>query len=688
MGLDIILHRNSAPYNSQENDPVIQGVAWLNDHHPREALNCFERAIAMDPENALAHYNAGVACQTMQADHQAISHYQKAIGLIPDFSPALHNLAQAYTRQKKFKQAIDAYHQALHASPEDFKSAYNLSILYHKTGNAAAAINTCRQAIQAKPDFAEAFSNLGLIYCNQDHFEEAMVCIEQALKINPSLAVAYHNRGVILQKCGHYERGLDAYRKSLACEPDYAPARWLSMLSLPMLYDSAEQIKHYRQQFRHNLNQLIDTTPLETKAQRQYALKGIQTTTNFYLQYQGGNDLELQQKYGHFVHRVMAANYPQWTQPKPMPILKPARKIRIGYVSTFMCQHTVGTYLAGWVANHHQEAFDIHCYHMGIQIDAMTSHFRNISHHFHWFAGDVEAAAQQIETDQLHILVYSDIGMDPATLQLAALRLAPIQCKGWGHPVTTGLPTVDYYLSSDLMEPPHADRYYSETLVRLPNLALYCTPPQLPRFPKGRQAFGLPQHRFIFLSTQSVFKYLPQYDDIYAHIARQVPQAYFVFISNQSSSATHRFLQRLRTSFQQYDLDPDQFCHFSPRLSYDDFLSLNMAADVLLDTFDWSGGKTTLEALSCGLPVVTCPGKFMRGRHAHAMLKRIGISETIATDKSSYVQIAVRLALEPDYYTLIRRQIEGGRDKLYEDRELITHLENFYRFIVENHGSI
>jgi tetratricopeptide (TPR) repeat protein len=514
------------------------------------------------------------------------------------------------------------------------------------------------------------------------HDDAALEYYQKALDADPGLAEAHYNMGLILQQMGQYERGLSCFQKALACNPAFAPARWLYLLSLPRLYDTPEQIDQMRRRFTRNLDELVDSVKLATPFQIQYALQGIRTATNFYLQYQGRDDLELQKKYGRLVQAVMSARYPQWAHRPAAPATLPAEPIRIGYVSSFMCRHTVGSFLAGWLENHDHAAFRIHCYHVGDKIDDLTAHFRRISHDFHHFAGDVEAAAARIAADRLHILVYSDIGMNTETLQLAALRLAPVQCKGWGHPVTTGLPTIDYYLSSDLMEPGRAQQYYSETLVRLPNLALCYHPPQMPSAPLTRKALGIPEDRFIFLSPQSLFKYLPQHDEVYPLIARQADRACFVFISHQSPYVTRRFRERLHRAFARYGLDADRFCCFSPRLHADGFLSLNLAADVLLDTFDWSGGKTTLEALSSGLPVVTCPGRFMRGRHAYAMLTRMGLSETIARDRSEYCQIAVRLAIDGPYHESVRARFKTHRQRLYHDKEFISALEDFYRSLV------
>ena len=232
------------------------------------------------------------------------------------------------------------------------------------------------------------------------------------------------------------------------------------------------------------------------------------------------------------------------------------------------------------------------------------------------------------------------------------------------------------------MEPENADEFYSETLVRLPNLALRYEPPKLPKPPKTRAQLGIPEKRFVFLSTQSIFKYLPQHDDVYPIIALQAPEACFVFISNQSIQATQRFQNRLAAAFRRHGLKADDYCYFSPKLKFMDFLSLNMAADVLLDSIEWSGGKTTLEAISCGLPVVTCPGRFMRGRHAYAMLRMMEVTATVCQDKSEYCATAAHLANDPVFFQHTKKQFLTNRYQLYGDKDFMSALENFYKAVV------
>ena len=155
-----------------------------------------------------------------------------------------------------------------------------------------------------------------------------------------------------------------------------------------------------------------------------------------------------------------------------MPPLNPNGKIRIGYLSDCLRQHTVGKLFLGWLRYCDRQKFEIHCYSLNREQDAIAQEIQRYSDAFHQISGDLEGMCQQILNDELHVLTFLDIGMHPKTSQIASLRLAPVQCLTWGHPVTSGLPTVDYFLSSNLMEPENGEEHYSEQLVRLPHIGI------------------------------------------------------------------------------------------------------------------------------------------------------------------------------------------------------------------------
>jgi predicted O-linked N-acetylglucosamine transferase (SPINDLY family) len=163
-----------------------------------------------------------------------------------------------------------------------------------------------------------------------------------------------------------------------------------------------------------------------------------------------------------------------------------------------------------------------------------------------------------------------------------------------------------------------------------------------------------------------------------------VANAKFVFIYHQSKLVTRAFKAQLAAVFDEYKLKLESCCLFLPRLNFDDFLSLNLASNVLLDTPGWSGGKTSLEGISCGLPVVTLPGEFMRGRHAYAMLKMMGINDTVAEDIDEYIDIAVRLGIDERFYWKNREKIRSRSDRLFEDYSVPAALAAFFKNTVKD----
>jgi protein O-GlcNAc transferase len=267
--------------------------------------------------------------------------------------------------------------------------------------------------------------------------------------------------------------------------------------------------------------------------------------------------------------------------------------------------------------------------------------------------------------------------MDPMTARLAALRLAPIQCTSWGHPDTSGLPTVDYYLSSDLMEPPDADEHYTEKLIRLPNLSIYYTPMDLPIADMNREAFGLRPKSILYHCCQTLFKYLPQYDEVFPRIAQQIGNCQFLFISNPNSSVTKQFRLRIEQAFSIFNLNFKDYIVFLPRLDPILYNTLTNICDVYLDSIGWTGCNSTFEAIAYNLPIVTIPGNFMRGRHSPAILTMMGLTETIAETLDDYIDLAVKLGKNSDWRKRISEKIATKKHLVYRDEKCITALEDF-----------
>ncbi len=693
------------------------GNAFKQQGNLSAAIKHYQHAVALNPDDAEAHGNLANALLEQGQFEAAITHYHQVIALRPHVPGVYYNLGNAYRQQCQFETAItnyrwatvldpyyvDAYlqlgttlqslnqyeeaiayyQQAITVNPNVPDAYYSLGNTLQKQGRYRESIIPYQQALALKPELLEAYFGLGSALIDQFQSEEAAAYFQQALVVNPDSPEAYFNLGVALTYQSKVDEALDCFQKTLQLKPDFVEAYWQSKLILPILYDTQQQISLWRERFCRGLNDLIQESALDVLEGRKQAMRILEKSAfTFYLGYQGFNDREVQQKYGQFVHQTIGTNYPQWSGPLSMPSLSNTGKIRVGYLSACFKVHTVGKLTLGWLKHSDKGNFEIYSYFIGNKEDFITEQYRSCSDYFYHIYGNLEAVCQQIIADKLHILVFPDIGMDARTTLIAGLRLAPVQCMAWGHPVTSGLPTIDYFLSSALMEPEQAQTHYSEQLVRLPNISLCYEKPAIPEPTKTRSDFQLREDAVIYLSCQSLFKYLPQFDRIFAQIAQRVPQAQFAFISFHSTTLTEQFKKRLGQSFANLGLNSEEYCVVLPKQDWVSYLNLNLVSDIFLDTLSWSGGNTTLEAIACGLPVVTCPGEFMRSRHAYGILKMMGVTETIAQNEAEYVEIAVRLGLDAQWRQAIVRKIYECHSSLYDDRTCVTALESFYKKIV------
>ena len=191
--------------------------------------------------------------------------------------------------------------------------------------------------------------------------------------------------------------------------------------------------------------------------------------------YHSRNDATLQRRYGETVARLAAARFPPPALPEPP---REGERIRVGFASAFLHMHSVSKTHGGWIEHLDRTRFAVFGYQLSNAHDTTSARLEASCDRFARGIADAATWRARILADAPHVLIYLDIGMEQTAVRLAAQRLAPVQCTTWGHPVTSGLPTVDHYLSADAMEPPDGDTHYTERLVRLPNLGIcYAAPP-------------------------------------------------------------------------------------------------------------------------------------------------------------------------------------------------------------------
>jgi predicted O-linked N-acetylglucosamine transferase (SPINDLY family) len=233
------------------------------------------------------------------------------------------------------------------------------------------------------------------------------------------------------------------------------------------------------------------------------------------------------------------------------------------------------------------------------------------------------------------------------------------------------------------MEGSDAQEHYSESLIRLSNLSIHYDP-TIPdsKLDLRREQFGVQRDSTMYWCCQALFKYLPQYDDVFPRIATGVRSARFVFIQHAHGAAvTREFQERLTRAFTRFGLSAPDHCLFLPHMSYSHFSAVARTADVFLDSIGWSGCNSTLECLTFNTPIVTLPQQLMRSRHTAAIMTMMGVHDTIADSIDRYIDMSVRLGLDMDWRSSISEKIRSSKHKVIGDMKSIRSLEQFLRSV-------
>jgi len=640
----------------------------------QKAMSSYEKAIQINPNYANAYYNLGNTLKELGEYQKAMSSYEKVIQINPNHIDAHNNLGIIFNELGENQKAMSCYEKAIQINHNYIDAHNNLGIIFKELGEYQKAMSSYEKVIQINPNYANAYYNLGIIFKELGEYQKAMSSYEKAIQINPNHIDAHNNLGNILNELGENQKALNSYEKAIKIEPENLTSHWLSMNTFPVIYNNFEEIDQYRKNFLKSIkkvNLLLDT---QSKYSKKQLVNAIKSSTNFYLHYQGKDVLELQQHYAHLIEQITQNIYQEFHKERKKNIS--SKYIKIGFVSSFFRSHTVSKLFKNWILKLDQKYFKRFVYYVDNKFDHTTNEIKqNVDYFFNHT--DVDQLINQISHDNLDVLIYLDIGMRPIIQILSSLRLAPIQCNTWGHPVTSGFKNIDYYFSSELMEDQNSQKYYSENLIMLPNLGINYDFPNLSNIKKPNILNK--SNTTIFLNLQSLFKLLPQDDHIYLDILKKNSDCCFWFIHGKKISVTSIFKERISKLFKKEGYDFEKYSYFHPRCSQEEFFGLIEESDIILDSFNWSGGNTSLEAISLNKPIVTYPSAFMRGRHTYGILKILDIEETIAISKKNYVEIAVKLANDKNFRNSIVDKIKKNKNKLFNDDKPLKFLEEVIR---------
>jgi predicted O-linked N-acetylglucosamine transferase (SPINDLY family) len=680
------------------------------------ALTHAARAVACAPRDPLAHYAHAELQEAAGNVPGAVASLQRALELEAGFVKARRYLGILLGESGDAEGAVAAFEAALRIDPEHALTWNNLGNAQRTLGLLPQAEQAFTRALALRPDYPLAAANLGQVQRDQGQVVQAEATLRAALARQaggaPFRPLVVLLAGLLRER-GALDEAVPLYRQAIELAPDDSGSQWFNLgwvhgqrgevaaahsayvqgwaadrgdlrnllgmhLPLPMIYADRAALRAARTGFATGLEALAEALPEAVRRlSADQVLDGLRWT-NFFLAYQGEDDRALQAGYAALAARAIDLAAAHWRA--PMPARNSAgRRRRVGFASAFFHVGTCGRYFRSWLTDLDRDRFEVFVYHLFPGMDEVAQAIHARADCFRTFGGSrarPSIVAPIIRADELDVLVYPELGMDACSFGLAALRLAPRQYAGWGHPVTTGHSTIDAFISCATMEPVAAPAQYTERLIRLPGIGTRYQRLVLPT-DATRATFGFPSERVLLLCPQSLWKIHPDNDALFAEVLLANREALLLFFGGQHPAVTDQFMRRLERTFGQHGLSVRERVRVLPPVAHDDYLRVNLVCDAMLDTLHWSGGNTSLDALACGLPIVTLPGAFMRGRQSMGMLELLGMPELIARDRAEYLAIAARLCADAPWRGDCVARIRAGQHLLFDVPAAIDALQTF-----------
>jgi protein O-GlcNAc transferase len=653
-----------------------------------EATNLCDESIAILPNSAELHFYRCNLYLHAGAKSLAIGSCTDALALNPALLGARQCLSRLLLEAEQFDQAEASYRREIELTPEDFAPYHHLGVVLIRMKRYAEALEPFKRAISLNSNSDASYFSLGETYIQIDGESErslslAQVNYERAVELAPEVSAYHYKLGFNYWRMSQPDRALLSFDRAIEIDPENVTARWVRvMLWAPVFSSRDPKDSPDRSGFGSELAKFEEWF-VKSEADGALFVAELQP---FFLSYQEENNVALLKQYG----RVCANAMQRWLDHQKSPSFKRStgKRIRLGVVSADIWQHSVWMALIkGWLQSLDPERFELIVFSLADRPDGETSWARAKSDVFIDSPKTLSEWVAVVREQNCEILLYPAIGLHPMALKLASLRLSAVQINSWGHPDTSGLPTIDYYVSAECFEPADAQNHYSERLVLLPHLGNRIQPAGLSSGDLDFAALNVDREKPILICPGTPFKYQPEHDHVFVEIAQRAPDAQLIFFRPAAETLSNLREVRIAEKFEAAGLNVKDHVRFVRWLNFREYHCLLRHANVMLDTIGFSGYNTAVQAIECGLPLVTREGRFLRGRLASGVLRRMDLQELIAQTKDDYVNLAVRLASDVQYQAHIRHEIEQRRSVLFDDQSAMGPFQDFLESVARPGGS-
>ena len=559
---------------------------------------------------------------------------------------ALHVLGTIACRSGRHPEGAQWMERAVQAAPNVVRYRVTLAGALGTCGKPEEALTHLQHAARINPDVPELQNNLGVIFEKLDRPVEALAAYQRAVELDPNYAEGWHNAGNCLRKAGRLDRAAAAYREAVRLRADY-PKALNSLASIAAdLGDAAETVSCYRK--------LIDLYPHSPSPR-----SALLYTLHYLEEYDAERLSAEHREWG----RRFCDPLRERTTPHPND-RDPDRRLRVGYVSPDLKEHTVTKFVTAPIRHHDPGQFEVFCYSDAEKPDHVTERIKGMAAGWRDTGklddNELEALIRQ---DRIDILIDLRGHAAGNRLPLFARKPAPIQINLVGYFNTTGLSAMDYRLTDAHMDPPgQTEHLNTEKLIRIePSCWCYTPEPEAPDVDEppfrrnGCITFG---------HVGKLVKIGPSCARLWARVLEAVPGSRLLLTAPlpEVNASVPQRLSGLRLPVERCDI-----VEKAPTTR--EYLERFGQIDIALDTFPFNGITTTCDGLWMGVPCVSLAGSTGSrqaggtsvSRAGKSILQAANLPELCADSQEVFIATATQLARDVDRLRDMRRSM---RDRL------------------------
>ena len=444
-----------------------------------------------------------------------------------------------------------------------------------------------------------------------------------------------------------------------------------SKLLYPEFFSNDDEIIHARKNLEKNINELNQSKDLDLKLDGEMLEPPI-----FNLSYDQYENLEINTK----IVQILRKIYPEVNQNyKNKSTDKLNEKIKIGFISEFFSNHTIAKLFKGIIFNLDKNKFEPFIFH-SYKTEKSPIFQEFINHEINSdlknivLSKNFQKNIEEIQRTNLDIIFFPDIGMSSEFYYLSFIRFAKTQITSWGHPITTGNDSIDYFLSSKLLETENSQKKFSEKLILSDYLPMYFYKPKIQKKLLDDQMIK----KNVYFCSQNLMKFHPHFDEIIAKILSKDKKAKILFIKDKSEILSKKIIDRFKKNSL---IDFDRI-NFLGKMSVEEYINLCGSSSVLLDTLYFGAGNSFHESMFYGTPTVSMPTENLKSRIVLGAYKQMQIENPpIVNSIDDYVETSVDIANKnPSEMLELKKYFQKqANTHLFENKNFLHEINHIFK---------